>query len=290
MEIENIIQYLLIGNLANGQIIYELKNTNESKIINDIKNLFELYRMKLYLAQQNINIESYYINISIEKLIMISKTNANFSIEQSFELFEKIKKNAPLLDKYKSKKSRKNPKQSLESRITNIIYDFFQYINANKQIISEKYFQNKHIFNINIFNGENIDNKNNNKKIRINKLISDEKSKSIDSSKFSTRDIINKGSNIYENKLEQIAVNDKMKEEIDINDITKSFYKSRLYLKSKNNNNNNKITTSNLSTNNFQKNTQKMSISKKIMFLILCLIILGQIAAIPLIIINSYSY
>ena len=291
MEIENIIQYLLIGNLANGQIIYELKNTNELKIINDIKNLFELYRMKLYLAQQNINIESYYINISIEKLIMISKTNANFSIEQSFELFEKIKKNASLLDKYKLKKNKKNPKQSLESRITNIIYDFFQYINANKQIISEKYFQNKHIFNINIFNGENIDNKNNNKKIRINKLINDEKSKSIDSSKFSTRDIINKGSNIYENKLEQIAVNNKMEEEIDINDITKSFYKSRLYLKSKNNNNNNKITATNLSTNNFQKSTQKMSISKKIiMFLILCLIILGQIAAIPLIIINSYSY
>ena len=40
MEIDKIIQYLLIGNLINGKIIYEMKNTNDINIIYEIKHLF----------------------------------------------------------------------------------------------------------------------------------------------------------------------------------------------------------------------------------------------------------
>ena len=289
MEIENIIQYLLIGNLITGKIIYEMKNTSETKIINKIKNFFESYKMKLNLTQDNINVESYYINISLEKLIMISKTNANFSIEQSFELFENIIKNAPLLEKYQKKPRKKNKMQDLETRITNIIYDFFQYINANKQIISEAYFQNKSKFIINNFN------RNNNTKIIkpriINKVVTEEKNKSIDINKSSTREIINSRNIINKKNIEQIVLNPKVEEEDDINNITKFFYQSRKH-NINNNNNINILTTGNQSTNtiNFQKNTKKISKYKKFMILIICFIILIQIVAIPLIIINTYSY
>ena len=98
MEIEKIIQYLLIGNLISGKIIYELQYTNDKNIIYEIKHLFNTYSIKPYLNQENLKIESYYINISIEKLIMISKTNASFTIEQNLEL------NIPDLFQYSLKK------------------------------------------------------------------------------------------------------------------------------------------------------------------------------------------
>ena len=100
MEIDKIIQYLLIGNLINGKIIYEMQNTNDINIIYEIKHLFSTYSIKHNLSQENIKVESYYINISSDKLIMISKTSASFSIEQNLELFEKIKKNIPDLINY----------------------------------------------------------------------------------------------------------------------------------------------------------------------------------------------
>ena len=128
MEIQKIIQYLLIGNLQSRKVIYEMKNTNDSDIINKIKNIFSTYSMKHYIKEENTKIESYYVNISKEKIIMISKMDVNFSIEQNLELFEKLKNNVPEVFGYPPKRNKRRVKQSLTTKITNVIYDFFNIL------------------------------------------------------------------------------------------------------------------------------------------------------------------
>ena len=256
MDIEKIIEYLLIGNLVTQKIIYEMQNTDNLNIIYEVKQLFITYSMKHNSRQENTKIQSYYINISLDRIIMISKTDTNFSIEQNLELFEKIKRNIPNLASYplkdNNKKQKKLQKQNLESKITNIIFDYFQYINANKQVITEAYFKHKQKIILNQIHKNNNDN-NNRKKIKINNIIKLENDKNKDIDKSSTRDIIKSGVNtnniIYPNNIkiniknENNLINDDSKEknnkkkelgleqkkeeiEEDYSSVIKSIYKS----------------------------------------------------------------
>ena len=303
MEIDKIIQYILIGNVVTGKIIYEMQNTNDFNIIYEIKQLFKTYSLKHNLKQENIKVESYYINISLDKLIMISKTNVSFSIEQNLELFEKIKRNAPEIINYPLKTKKKNEKQNLASKITNIIFDYFQYINANKQIISESYFKfkpkvilnesNKTIVNkeinkiITSGNNNNSINKSSSRKIFKNKMndVNNIYNQNKNKKRKSLIDVDDK-----KNKAKELVLNQK-KEEEDENsvnsNIIKSLYQSRVMFKI--NESNNIINPELLSINSmkFNRNNSK---NKKIVILIFLIIILIQIVFIPLIIINSYSY
>ena len=315
MEIEKIIQYLLIGNLISGKIIYELQYTNDKNIIYEIKNLFNTYSIKPYLNQENLKIESYYINISVEKLIMISKTNASFTIELNLELFNKIRKSIPDLIKYPFiKPNIKKEKQSLSTKITNIIYDYFQYINANKQIISEAFFKIHPKNNNNLIHYHKNVFKNNNRNIYINNknkknIITVENNKTIDIDKSSNRQILKESTNtidyfgpkiIYpndnkinynenknKNQLNQLVLNQIKEEEEENYNIIKSFYRSRNLFKKDNTKDLFLFKKSNNLNNSNNSNNSK---NRKIMIFILIIIIIAQIATIPLIIINSYSY
>ena len=314
MEIDKIIQYLLIGNLINGKIIYEMQNTNDINIIYEIKHLFSTYSIKHNLSQENIKVESYYINISSDKLIMISKTSASFSIEQNLELFEKIKKNIPDLINYPLNQliKKKKEKQSLESKITNIIYDYFQYVNANKQIVSEAYFkynlQNSNIIHFPkkiIHKNNDKDNKIYSKHNQITNLITEDNTKNIDIDKSSNRHILKEGNysinlgrnkmtdlnkNQYKgknnDKLNELELNKNKEEEEDYTNIIKILNQSRILFEMTNNNNIMNF-KSNQIINNTNSNNYK---NRKKVILVLIIVILVQIIAIPLIIINSYSY
>lgn len=319
MEIETIVQYLLIGNLISGKIIYELQYTNDINIIYEIKNLFNTYSIKTNLNQENIKIESYYINISVEKLIMISKTNVSFTIEQSLELFNIIRKSIPDLIRYPLiKPNIKKEKQSLTTKITNIIYDYFQYVNANKQIISEAFFKihpknNNNLIhyhkNDNKIKSNNDKNKNifmNNKNIKNNSVI--DENKTIDIDKSSNRQFLKESTNnidyfgqpkiVYpsdnknnnnnnKNILNQLELNQKKEEEEENYNIIKSLHKSRNLFKKENTKDIFLFKNSNNLNNSNNSNNYK---NRKIMIFILIIIIVAQIVTIPLIIINSYSY
>ena len=326
MDIEKIIEYLLIGNLVTQKIIYEMQNADNSNIIYEVKQLFITYSMKHNLRQENTKIQSYYINISLDRVIMISKTDTNFSIEQNFELFEKIKRNVPNLANYplkdSNKKQKKLEKQNLESKITNIIFDYFQYINANKQVITEAYFKHKSKIILNQIHKNDNDN-NNRKKIKLNNVIKIENNKNKDIDKSSTRDIIksgpstniiktNKQNIIYpgnikinikngnnlidddsktnNNKKKELGLNQKKEEtEEDYSSVIKSIYKSHNLIKNYENENKNIIDSHRISTLNSMRVNKKMSKNKCFIFLIICIVILAQVISIPLIIINSYS-
>ena len=326
MDIEKIIEYLLIGNLVSQKIIYEMQNTNNLNIIYEVKQLFITYSMKHNLRQENTKIESYYVNISLGRIIMISKTNTNFSIEQNLELFEKIKRNVPDLSNYplkvNNKKKLKFQKQSLESKITNIIFDYFQYINANKQVITEAYFKNKPKMILN-----QIYNNNNRKNIKLNKIIKTENNSHKDIDKSSTRAMLksglstniiktdknnvintnnikininneknkhlidddNKNNNEKINKKNENELKQKKEEEDYYSNVIKSIYQSHNLIKMYENENKYIIDNHRIATLNSMRVNKKMSLNKCIVFLIFCIIILVQVTIIPLIIINSYS-
>ena len=319
MEIEKIIEYLLIGYLLSGKIIYEMQNTNDLNIIYEIKELFKSYSLKPNLIKEKIKVGQYYINISLEKIIMISKTNANFSIEQNFELFERIKNRVPELVNYPLRQNEKRDKQNFTSKITNIIYDYFQYVNANKQIISEAYFKYKSKMILNNTIHKNYS-KINYKLNKYNKLIKSENNKEIDKSStrqfFKSRqsNIINNGqnkdlsnlniqrngrekdlidnyfrrkNNIKNNKLNDLMLNQNKVEEEDNTDIIKSLYKTKNLF---NMNESIKIINSKRISINQMISPKKNSKKKRFMILISFIIILFQLVSIPLIIINSYSY
>ena len=245
MDIEKIIEYLLIGNLLTQKIIYEMQNTNNLNIIYEVKQLFITYSMKHNIRQENTKIQSYYINISLDSIIMISKTNTNFSIEQNLELFEKIKINVPNLANYplktNNKKQKKTQKQNLESKITNIIFDYFQYINANKQVITEAYFKYKPKIILNQIHKNNNDN-NNRKNIKLNKihnLIKIENNKDKDIDKSSTREILK--SRLYTNIIRTDKNNiNNINNIIYTNNIKININNEKNLIDDDNNNNNNK--------------------------------------------------
>ncbi len=307
MEIENIIEYLIIGTMLTGKIIYEMKNTNDSKITYQIEELFKTYSSKYNLKQENIKVESYYINIS-DKLIMISKVNVDFSIEENLELFKKIRKKVPELVNYPLNIKKRNKKQDLSTKITNIIYDYFQYINANKQIITESYFK----FPKMIFDRKNKNKPNNKINILINSKNNNNKNKEKDKekdntiNKSSTREIfISKINNIYKqkkrkykknlineeknekNKIENELILNQKKEEEENYNIFKSLQQSHMLFKINGRNN---IINPNLISNYSMKFNRNNSKKKIIIIVIFVIIILIQTISIPFIIINSYSY
>jgi len=301
MEIEKIIEYLLIGNLRSQTIIYELQNTDDINIVNEVKLLFAIYIDKINLKEESTKVESYYINISSDKIIMIAKTNISFTLEQNTELFERINKYA--LDPKSSRlKMWRRKKLSLSAKITNLIYDYFQYINANKQVISEAHFKMG-------AKSQNNASKKMNFKFNNNSLISLDNTRNIDVDKSSTRQIIN-GSINNNNNMNNINISDDKTEVVNIkaNYPSNNIYNNNRYKNKGNNlilNDNKDLDNTNISkssnimqnnnSNNYsikasQKGKMKISWKRVIIIFILVLIVLIIIGSIYLIIINSYSY
>ena len=199
----------------------------------------------------------------------------------------------------------------MESKITNIIYDYFQYVNANKQIVSEAYFkynlQNSNIIHFPkkiIHKNNDKDNKIYSKHNQITNLITEDNTKNIDIDKSSNRHILKEGNysinlgrnkmtdlnkNQYKSKnndkLNELELNKNKEEEEDYTNIIKILNQSRILFEMTNNNIMN--FKSNQIINNTNSNNYK---NRKKVILVLIIVILVQIIAIPLIIINSYSY
>ena len=303
MEIEKIIEYLLIGNLKSQKIIYEMQNTNDINIVNEVKILFAIYLDRQNLKEESAKVESFYINISSEKIIMIAKTNISFTLEQNSELFERINKYA--LDPKSSRlKMWRRKKLSLSDKITNLIYDYFQYINANKQVISETYFKLGPKIQNNVSKKMNF--KHNN-----NRLISLDNTRTIDVDKSSVRQIIN--GSINSNNMNNINISDDKTEVVNIkvNYPNNNIYNNNRKKNKENNliiNDNKELDNTNVSkssnkyeivrnnnSNNYsiktsQKEKKKISWKRVIVIFILAFIVLILIGSIYLIIINSYSY
>ena len=314
MEIEKIIEYLLIGNLRSQAIIYEMQNTNDINIVNEVKLLFAIYLDKKITKEESTKVESFYINISSEKIIMIAKTNISFTLEQNTELFERINKYA--LDPKSSRlKMWRRKKLSLSAKITNLIYDYFQYINANKQVISEAYFKIGPKIQNYASKKDRIDSNRINFKNNNNSLVSMDNTRSIDVDKSSMRQIINGSINNNSNNININNVNisdDKTEDEnIKVNYPNNNIYNNNRNKNKGNNlilNDNKELDNTNISkssnkyeivlnknSNNSPKKAppkEKREISWKrvIIIFILVLVVLIIIGSIYLIIINSYSY
>ena len=304
MEIEKIIEYLLIGNLRSQTIIYEMQNTNDINIVNEVKLLFAIYLDKHNVKEESAKVESFYINISSEKIIMIAKTNISFTLEQNKELFERINKYA--LDPKSSRlKMWRRKKLSLSAKITNLIYDYFQYINANKQVISEAYFK------IGTKSQNNVSKKMN-FKYNNNSLVSLDNTRTLDVDKSSMRQIINGSinNNNNNNNMNNINISD---DKTEIVNIKVNYPNNNIYNNNRNKNKGNNLILNdnkdldntniskssnilgNNNSNNYsikasQKREWKISWKRVIIIFILVLIVLIIIGSIYLIIINSYSY
>ena len=302
MEIEKIIEYLLIGNLRSQTIIYEMQNTNDINIVNEVKLLFAIYLDKHNIKEESAKFESFYINISSEKIIMIAKTNISFTLEQNKELFERINKYA--LDPKSSRlKMWRRKKLSLSAKITNLIYDYFQYINANKQVISEAYFK------IGTKSQNNVSKKMN-FKYNNNSLVSLDNTRTLDVDKSSMRQIINGSINNNNNNMNNINISD---DKTEIVNIKVNYPNNNIYNNNRNKNKGNNLILNdnkdldntniskssnilgNNNSNNYsikasQKREWKISWKRVIIIFILVLIVLIIIGSIYLIIINSYSY
>ena len=212
----------------------------------------------------------------------------------------------------------------MSARITNIIYDYFNYVNVNKQIISDVYFKNKYYFFINKNNNNNgklklkpINNINNNNNFINNVEV---KTKNEDMEKSSAREInlisldknknngmqplrtyngnirkydkyINNnndnGDHIPNNKKYKLMFEKHKDDNITTN--SKSIHQSFDLLK---NNSNSILINKTKSKQNYSNNVKTNNCSSKqiILIVILFIVIVIQIISIPLIIINSYSY
>ena len=281
MEIEKTLKYLLIGNLNTGKIIYEMKNIEDLNIIFQIKNLFSTYSSNKNIKQQNLKVGSFYINISLEKIMMISETDINFPMEKNIKLFEKIRRGAPEINKLSLKTNSYEEIHNITSKITNIIFDFFQYININKQIVKESYFKIKTKYPL-----KNSVSNNNNKKINFkdnnNILIAPENSKIVDNDKSSTRQIMDgeiKNIVIEKNKVidpqnEKLNKNKKLDDTNIIDDdkiIDKYNYRNYLLKE-------------------LQNELKKIAYCRRCIIFILILIVIIKVLTIPLIILKTYSY
>lgn len=289
MEVEKIIQYLLIGHLPSGKIIYEMSNTSDPKTIFDINQIFNTFHKRRHHRPENIKVEEYYITISVERIIMISKTDDIFPLEQNFELFQKIKSDVPVLSQMSINWNLyiHNDKQILNSKIKNSIYEFFNETNNNQQIMNTVSFKkNKNkinkMFTNNYYNEEEM-----NMRIR-NSIINNYYNFNATFKQMIHKPELIEEKNTKKNKKISVMMID------DINKSNKS-------------NNSKSLIQSSVIINNDRNNIQPSKISyhilrelkdivwqitccKKIIFIILIIIIIAQIIAIPLIIHNSYSY
>ena len=281
MEIEKTLKYLLIGNLNSGKIIYEMKNIEDLNIIYQIKNLFSTYSSKKNLKQQNLKVGSFYINISLEKIIMISETDINFRMDQNINLFEKIRRGAPEIRKFSLKTNSYEEMHNITSKITNIIFDFFQYININKQIVRESDFKIK-AKNLIKNTGSSNSNKKLNFKNNNNILIAPKNNKIMDIDKSSTRGVLDgeikniviEKNNVIDPQNEKLK-NSKELDNTNIIDDDKIIdkYNYRNYL-----------------LKELKNELKKIAYCRRSIIVTLILIVIIQVVAIPLIILKTYSY
>lgn len=304
MEIENILHYLLIGDLSSGKIIYEMSNTTDPKTIYNISQLFNTY-YKQHQHQhraENTKVDSYYITITIERIIMISKTDDNFPFKQNFELFKKIKDSVPEFSQMSVNWNLALNKNNIKSKISDAIYEFFNDINYNNQQIVNTISYNKIKRRINKNYANNYYNEE--EKIK-NSLISN--NRSIDADKFSFTQMIQdksnnslnernnlRGGNLSNkfNKSKRISVKILDENNEEKTNISKSLIRSSLIV---NNNSLNKsgIQPAEMSHSllrELQDLIWQITCCKKIILFFLIIIIIAQIVVIPLIINNCYSY
>jgi len=294
MNEEEIIEYLLIGNLHSKKIIYEMSNTKDGKIIFDINQIFLLYSKKWHIKPGNSKVDSYCVFISIERIIMISKTKESFSVNQIFELFNKIINDIPEF----SKTSRWNyihEKESIKAKITNSIHEFFNNLNTSHKILNTVSFKSKEITHKK--NKKYYDEQAYLKQIR-NSLISN----NLDLDKFSFNQLIQDDNSSNGNANETLKVNQQKRRkrivkiidenEQDKSNLSKSLVRASLIVNNMNSNTNNepnpKLAISLLQE--LDSMIRNISYCKKIIIVILILIIIIEIIVIPLIIKVSYSY
>ena len=295
MNVEEEIQYLLIGNLNSKRIIYEMVNTNDGKIIYDINQIFLSYSKKWHIRPENSKVESYYVFISIERIIMISKTKESFSVNQIFELFKKIMNDIPELSKI-SRWNYLHEKENLKTQITNVIQEYFNNINSNHKILNTVSFNKSNDIS-HKKSKKYYDEQAYLKHIR-NSLISN----NLDLDKFSFNQLIQDNNSTYDNANETLKVkNQRRKKKIvkiieeneqDKSNLSKSLVRASLIVNMKNNNTDNapnpKLVISLLKE--LDSLIRNISYCKKSIIFIFIIIIIIEIIVIPLIIIFSYSY
>lgn len=311
MEVEKIIHYLLIGNLISGKVIYEMSNTIEPKILYEASLIFSNYQKKKNHSQ-NTKINSFIVSIFIDNIIMIMKTDDLYPMERIFDLFKKIRINVPNLYEISLDWNLNLYKQSINEKITKIIYEYFSDLNSSRKILNTVSYNKNDIDNI--IEEESDENKKDssisskssqNKNKRRNSLIS-----SNDGDKISLSNIkLDKTVYVKERKskiFNKTNENTKSKrisiKMIDDNEDNKTnMYRSLIQSSSlvKINNNNdvnktgNSIKDSNLTNkyaNDLKNIVSNISCCKRVIIFFIILIIIIQVVAIPLIILYSYSY
>lgn len=303
MEVEKIIQYLLIGNLTTGKIIFEMSNTKDPKTIFDINQIFNTYSKKRHHRPENTKVESYNIMITVERIIMISKTDESyFSYVEDFDLFKQIKNSVPELSQLTLVWSTVHNKQDLNVKISNAINDYFNHLNNlhkmmntisfNKNDIKLNPVNTKKYYNEEEMNMRNslISNRTNDAdKYSYTQMVQDKGNKII----INDRNSLNNINKLIKKKKVSIKIIDENNEQ-DKSNISKSLIRSSLLVQNNNNTNKNNIIPSSKISYGLLRELQNLiwhiSCCKKIIFFFLIIIIIAQIVIIPVIIYCSYSY
>ena len=303
MEIDNILHYLLIGDLTSGKIIYEMSNTTDAKTIYDINQIFNTYYKQHQHRPENTKVDSYYITITVERKIMISKTDENLPFKQNFELFKKIIDSVPELSQLSLNHNLALNKNNIKSKISDAIYGFFNDINYNNQQIVNTISYNRYKNKINKNYTNNYYNED--EKIK-NSLISN--NRSFDADKYSFTQMIQdkpnnsikerndlRGSNqlnkFNKNKRISVKIIDENNEEK--TNISKSLIRSSLIINNSHSLNKSGIQPAEMSYSllrELQNLIWQITCCKKIIILFLIIIIIAQIIVIPIIINKCYSY
>ena len=289
MEVKKIIKYLLIVNLASGKIIYEMSNSPNPETIYDINQIFNAYYKQHFQRAENMQVDGYYLTMTLERIFIMAKTDDSFPFEKNFEFFKKIIDEVPELS---------NPhlnSKNISLKIKNTIYNYFNNKNSDKQplkTISLKK-NNNQLYKMktnSCYNEEDII-----MKVR-NTLINNSKNLDIDKSSFVNmiHDKDNKKDRkilIKSKKITVRTVDDSISEK-NKNTGNNPLTTSKLEIKNKISDNKFQPTPA-MYTNlirELQKIIWQISCCKKIIFVILIIIIIAQIIAIPIIITKSYSY
>lgn len=311
MQVEKVINYLLIGNLLSGKVIYEMSNTIDPKTLYEANLIFNNYQKKKHHTL-NTKIECFTISIFIDNIIMIVKTDDVYPIERNFELFKKIKKSLPDLSELSLDWNLNLYKQSLNEKITKIINDYFNDINNSRKVLNTMSYIKNDVSNIieeesdenkidssnSSQNGANKKNGNNKR----NSLISN----SIIGDKISLKDIkldktvyLKKNkSKIFNEKNKKVSINLIDDTEENKTNMYKSLIQSSSLVKINNNNNDNFKTPNaindthitNKYVNEMKDIVWKITCCKKIICFFIILVIIIISVVIPLIIKYSYSY
>ena len=242
---------------------------------------------------------------------MIVKTDDVYPIERNFELFKIIKKSIPDLSELSLDWNLNLYKQSLNEKITKIIFDYFNDINSSRKVLNTMSYIKNDVSNIieeesdeNKIDSSNSSQNGINKKNRSNKrnsLISN----SIIGDNISLKDI-KLDKTVYLKKSKTKIFNDKNKKvSINLIDDTeenktnmyKSLIQSSSLVKINNNNDNIKIPNAindthitNKYVNEMKDIVWKITCCKKIICFFIILIIIIICVVIPLIIKYTYSY